>query len=63
MCTLLQVMVEVTSAALALDQDPLVKAIILTGEGPKAFAAGADIKEMAPLSYSEVRVKWGPQLS
>ncbi|GAB4818518.1 hypothetical protein N2152v2_005564 [Parachlorella kessleri] len=48
-----EVMHEVTSAALALDQDPLVKAIILTGEGPKAFAAGADIKEMAPLSYSE----------
>ena len=50
-------MLEVTSAALALDQDPLVKAIILTGEGPKAFAAGADIKEMAPLSYSEVGVR------
>jgi hypothetical protein len=49
----MQVMLEVTSAALSLDQDPQVKAIILTGEGPKAFAAGADIKEMAPLSYSQ----------
>ena len=29
---------EVTSAALELDKDPAVKAIILTGEGPKVMA-------------------------
>lgn len=45
---------EVTSAAIAIDQEPDVKVINLTGEGPKAFAAGADIKEMAEKSYSEV---------
>ncbi len=41
-----QVMHEVTSAAAELDADPGVGAIILTGS-EKAFAAGADIKEMA----------------
>ena len=32
-----------------------VKGIILTGEGPKAFAAGADIAEFVPLSPSEAK--------
>jgi len=32
-----------------------VKGIILTGEGPKAFAAGADIAEFVPLSQSEAK--------
>lgn len=31
------------------------RVFILTGSGHKAFAAGADIKEMAPVGYSEVR--------
>ena len=48
-----QVMVEVTSAAAELDADPGIGAIIITGS-EKAFAAGADIKEMASLSFSEV---------
>lgn len=48
-----QVMVEVTGAAAELDADPGIGAIIITGSG-KAFAAGADIKEMATLSFSEV---------
>ena len=47
-------MEEIVSAARALDQDPQVKALIITGEGSKAFAAGADIKEMASHEYSEV---------
>jgi enoyl-CoA hydratase/carnithine racemase len=42
-----QVMNEVTSAAAEFDADPAIGAIILTGAGGKAFAAGADIKEMA----------------
>ena len=48
-----QVMAEVTTAAAELDADPGNGAIIVTGS-PKAFAAGADIKEMASLSFSEV---------
>ncbi|MDH6197746.1 enoyl-CoA hydratase [Mycobacterium frederiksbergense] len=48
-----QVMTEVTTAAAELDRDPNVGAIILTGN-EKAFAAGADIKEMAELSFADV---------
>ncbi|AWT56117.1 enoyl-CoA hydratase [Mycolicibacterium smegmatis] len=48
-----QVMTEVTAAAAELDRDPGVGAIIVTGN-EKAFAAGADIKEMADLSFAEV---------
>src|SRR5262249_29559554 len=47
-----QVMNEVTSAATELDSDPGIGAIIITGS-PKAFAAGADIKEMAGLSFAD----------
>ncbi len=45
-----EVMNEVVAAARAFDADPKIGAIILTGSA-KAFAAGADIKEMADLSY------------
>ena len=31
----------------ALDEDPRCRAIVLTGAGTRAFAAGADIKELA----------------
>ena len=48
-----QVMNEVTTAAAELDADPGVGAIIVTGN-EKAFAAGADIKEMASLSFADV---------
>ncbi|MCV7343699.1 enoyl-CoA hydratase [Mycolicibacterium rhodesiae] len=48
-----QVMVEVTTAAAEFDNDPGIGAIVITGND-KAFAAGADIKEMAELSFSEV---------
>lgn len=47
------VMKEVTAAAAELDQDPGIGAIIVTGN-EKAFAAGADIKEMANLSFADV---------
>ncbi|WP_129660904.1 enoyl-CoA hydratase [Rothia halotolerans] len=43
----------VVEAAQAWDADPRVRAIVLTGSA-KAFAAGADIKEMADKSYAEV---------
>jgi enoyl-CoA hydratase len=48
-----QVMTEVTTAAAELDKDPGVGAIIVTGND-KAFAAGADILEMADLSFGDV---------
>ncbi|AQT78944.1 enoyl-CoA hydratase [Mycolicibacterium litorale] len=48
-----QVMNELTTAAAEFDADPGIGAIIVTGN-EKAFAAGADIKEMATLSFSEV---------
>ena len=48
-----QVMNEVTTAAADFDADAGIGAIIITGSA-KAFAAGADIKEMASLSFSEV---------
>ena len=47
-----QVMNEVTSAATELDNDPGIGAIIITGSA-KAFAAGADIKEMADKTFVE----------
>ncbi|OBI25654.1 enoyl-CoA hydratase [Mycobacterium sp. E2238] len=47
-----QVMNEVTRAATEFDNDPGIGAIIITGSA-KAFAAGADIKEMAGLTYAE----------
>lgn len=48
-----QVMNEVTSAATEFDNDPGIGAIIITGAGGKAFAAGADIKEMAGLTFAD----------
>lgn len=47
-----QVMREVTDLATRLDDDPSIGAIVLTGSA-KAFAAGADIKEMTPHTFSE----------
>ncbi|WP_243794943.1 enoyl-CoA hydratase [Saccharopolyspora gloriosae] len=49
----LQLMREVTEEVAALDQDDHVGCILLTGS-PKAFAAGADIKEMQSQSYMDV---------
>ena len=50
-----QVMDEVTTAAAEFDSDPGIGAIVITGN-EKAFAAGADIKEMAePVVRRRVR--------
>ncbi|MFF1777257.1 enoyl-CoA hydratase [Streptomyces virginiae] len=49
----LQVMTEVVAAAEELDRDPEVGCIVLTGSA-KAFAAGADIKEMRPQGYMDM---------
>jgi enoyl-CoA hydratase len=50
-----QLMLEVVEAATAFDADPDVGCIIITGSS-RAFAAGADIKEMQPLGYPGVYV-------
>ncbi|KQW45014.1 enoyl-CoA hydratase [Nocardioides sp. Root1257] len=44
---------EVVDAAAAMDADPGIGAIVLTGS-EKAFAAGADIKEMATRGYADM---------
>jgi enoyl-CoA hydratase len=43
-------MAEIGAQLLAFDADPAIGAIVLTGN-EKAFAAGADIKEMQPRTY------------
>lgn len=48
-------MQEIIHAAQEHQSNHEVGAIVITGEGNKAFAAGADIKEMASQTYSEVR--------
>ncbi len=45
-----QLMAELGEQVLAFDADPAIGAIVITGS-EKAFAAGADIKEMAPRTY------------
>ncbi|MGA0565578.1 enoyl-CoA hydratase [Ancylobacter sp. VNQ12] len=47
------VMQELTGALAVLDRDPGIGCIVITGS-EKAFAAGADIKEMQPQSYMEM---------
>jgi enoyl-CoA hydratase len=49
----LELMNEVTTVCAELDADPEVGCIVLTGS-TKAFAAGADIKEMQPRTYQEM---------
>jgi enoyl-CoA hydratase len=39
---------ELVEALEALDADPACRAIVITGSGDRAFAAGADIRELAP---------------
>ncbi len=47
-----QVWSELAEAARTVEQDEQVGAVVLYG-GPKVFAAGADIKEMADMSFTE----------
>src|SRR5680860_769463 len=44
---------DVVAAAADLDRDPGIGAIVITGS-ERAFAAGADIKEMAPHTYMDM---------
>jgi len=50
-----QVFTELKTAFEQAGADPDVRAIILTGKGEKAFAAGSDIKEFASCSFYEAR--------
>ena len=57
---------DLNCAMTKLDTDPEVKAIVLTGS-ERAFAAGADIKEMQPRSYPDTymtdMLTWWDQLT
>ena len=48
-----QLMDDLTAALNAAEADPAVRCIVITGSD-RAFAAGADIKEMASKSYADV---------
>ena len=48
-----KLMDELTAALDTIEADPALRAIVITGSD-RAFAAGADIKEMASKSYAEV---------
>ncbi len=52
-----QLLAELAAAVLAFEEDPEVKAIVLTGTGEKAFSAGMDIREMVQHPPEERR-KW-----
>ena len=49
-------MQDVVGAATQLDADPEIGAIVITGS-ERAFAAGADIKEMSTMSYMDMYLK------
>lgn len=49
------VIAELQDAFEHIEKDPSIHAAILTGAGPKAFVAGADIHELAALSPAEAR--------
>jgi len=46
---------ELTKAVVELDKDKNIKVVILTGEGDKAFIAGADISQMKDMSPLEAK--------
>ncbi len=50
-----QIVGEINQALDQLEQDPNIGCVVLTGSA-KAFAAGADIKEMADLRYPQIYV-------
>ncbi len=54
-----QVQEEIREAALEAAARADVRAVVVYG-GPKVFAAGADIKEMAEMSYQDMLVASGP---
>jgi enoyl-CoA hydratase len=49
-----KVLEELIDAFAAYDADESQRCLVLTGSGDKAFAAGADIKEMQPQSFADM---------
>jgi enoyl-CoA hydratase len=49
-----EVLKELIDAFAAYDSDASQRCLVLTGSGEKAFAAGADIKEMQPQGFAEM---------
>jgi enoyl-CoA hydratase len=49
-----EVLKEVIEAFQAYEADPSQRCLVLTGSGEKAFAAGADIKEMQPQGFADM---------
>ncbi len=45
---------DLVAALEALDADPSCRAIVITGTGERAFAAGADIRELAPQTFASL---------
>ena len=54
-----QVQEEIRAAAVAAAEDDAVRAVVVYG-GERVFAAGADIKEMADMSYADMVKHSGP---
>ncbi len=56
-----QIFDELEAVFTALAKNPAVRVMLLTGAGDKAFAAGADINELAATDAStgEVKARWG----
>ncbi len=54
-----QVQEEIRAAATAAAEDDAVRAVVIYG-GERVFAAGADIKEMADMSYADMVKRSGP---
>jgi enoyl-CoA hydratase/carnithine racemase len=50
------VQADIAAAAARLSEDPQVRAVLIYG-GERVFAAGADVKEMAGLSYAEMAAR------
>jgi enoyl-CoA hydratase len=60
-----QIMLDVTDAVSVFDVDDSIGAMVITGSA-KAFAAGADIKEMQSLGYMSISsspINSGPGIS
>jgi enoyl-CoA hydratase/carnithine racemase len=45
---------ELDEAVTAFEQDDVIRSVVITGAGEKAFSAGADIKEMVAISDDEL---------
>lgn len=54
----LKMLVDLETHIEAVEADPAVRGLVLTGAGPKAFCCGADIAEWGPLSPAEFSRHW-----